>query len=119
VSQITKHTIEVEVTWDAFDDYTTPHRVGGKGVSEDFLKSLGITRPEPPYEPQVGDVVEYQGYWCQVQRLGGPNAKRGIDPHELVGPSGSVLFVSPIEKLVLVARPARPGVFVARPRVKP
>jgi hypothetical protein len=66
VSQTSKHTIEVEVTveWDADNHSDYPHRVRIQSLAAsgwpkpEGLEALGITRPEPPYVPRIGDIVE-------------------------------------------------------------
>jgi hypothetical protein len=105
-----KHTIEVEVVvkWDLDPRGEYPHQFGipsfvatSRWATSEQLEAFGITRPAPPYEPRIGDIVEYGNKWYRVESL----ARNGMDSHELVSSHGSRAFVTPSIKLALIARP--------------
>jgi hypothetical protein len=103
-----KHTIEVEVVVDWDDACDTcdvaPHfmRVFQHGWTTEQLEALGITRPEPPYEPQAGDIVEYSGR-VNFYRVSGCHVDGDV---ELMDATRSIQYgkVKPSD-LVFIARP--------------
>jgi hypothetical protein len=110
--EISKHVIEieVEVQWDdtlaTSDVYIQeyPHymRVTKHRWTVEELKLKGITRPKPPYEPQLGDIVRLdQGsQFFQVANL---HADGCID---LVDANNSIIVKRLDPDLVIfVARP--------------
>jgi hypothetical protein len=111
----TKHTIEFEVVvkWDLDPHGEYPHQFGipsfvttNRWVTSGQLEALGITRPVSPYEPQVGDIVEYSGR-VNFYRVSGCHVDGDV---ELMDATRSIQYgkVKPSDL-----------VFIARPEVKP
>jgi hypothetical protein len=109
MSQISKHTIEVEVEvhWDANSDSNTPHCLKwpinhpSEWHSTGGMALIGITRPKPPYEPQVGDIVTYTGR-VNFYQVSGHHDDGDV---ELMCANKSILFKIPPDKLTFIARP--------------
>jgi hypothetical protein len=102
MSQITKHTIEVEVEvlWDEGRPYFM--QLAKFYWTDSELEALGITRPSPPYVPQVGDIVTYTGR-VNFYQVSGHHDDGDV---ELMCANKSIhLFKIPPDKLTFIARP--------------